>query len=89
MGATDVVTALLVLTMLVLGMVVGFSAVRTNLIQEFGDVAQALDAIDQSYSYTVNGVTSQFTDTPTYGPQVAGQPPAGLNVTVAPVAGEE
>lgn len=84
-GIIDVTSMVLITTMLVIGMVVGFAAVRTNIVQEFGDVAQALDRVDQSYSYTVNGVTSQYADTVDVpAAQTAGDEPAGLDVQVAP-----
>lgn len=83
-GALDVTTSMLLITMLVLGMVVGLSAVRTNITQEFGDLAVGLELLDQSYSYTVNGVTSSYTDTTDLSENVAGTPPAGLDVEVAP-----
>jgi Flp pilus assembly pilin Flp len=58
----------LVLTILVIAMVVGLTAVRDSVTSELADVAQAIANIDQSYSYggmtghcaAVNG--SAFTD---------------------------
>jgi Flp pilus assembly pilin Flp len=58
----------LVLTILVIGMIVGLNAVRTSVVQELGDIAEAFGIISQTYSY--GGVThccgstpgSQFTD---------------------------
>lgn len=41
----------LVATILVIGMVVGLSAVRDSVVSELADVAQAIANIDQSYSY--------------------------------------
>jgi len=87
-GAIDVTMYMFLITMLVIGCVVGFSAVRTNLIQEFGDLSVALEKLDHSYSYSVNGITSTYTDTPTLVENLPGDPPAGL-VIVAPTADDE
>lgn len=46
----------LILTILVIGMVAGLSALQTSVVQELGDVAAAFGALSQSYSY--GGVTS-------------------------------
>lgn len=84
-GVIDVTSMMLVVTLLVLGMIVGLSAVRSNIAQEFGDVAQALDRIDQTYSYTVNGVTSQYVDDFNFpSAQTLNGQPAGVDVQVAP-----
>jgi len=88
-GAIDVTTSMLFFTMIVIGSVVGFSAVRTNLTQEFGDLSVALERLDQSYSYTVNGVTSTYTDTESLAENATGTPPAGMDVAVAPTANSE
>jgi hypothetical protein len=47
---------LLIVTILVIGLIVGMVAVRDAVVQELGDVAAAIGALDQSYQY--NGVTS-------------------------------
>lgn len=52
----------LVATILVLGMIVGLTEVRNAVVQELGDVAQAIGAINQSYSFSgVTGHTSSTT----------------------------
>jgi len=89
-GVIDVTSMMLVVTLLVLGMIVGLSAVRSNIAQEFGDVAQALDRIDQTYSYTVNGVTSQYVDGFNFpSAQTLNGQPAGVDVQVAPTPNDE
>lgn len=88
-GAIDVTTSMLFFTMIVIGSVVGFSAVRTNLTQEFGDLSVALERLDQSYSYTVNGVTSTYSDTESLAENAPGTPPAGMDVAVAPSENSE
>jgi Flp pilus assembly pilin Flp len=65
---------ILLLTLLVIGIVSGVSAARDAIIDEFGDVAQAMLSLDQSYTidfplnvdvHTVDGTSasdSSFTD---------------------------
>ncbi len=42
---------LLILTLMICGVVVGMATVRDALVQELGDVAEAIGALDQSYNY--------------------------------------
>ena len=68
----------LLLTLLVIGIVSGVAAVRDGIIDELGDVAQGMLAVDQSYVisfplnvdvHTVDGTSSSdsaFTDALTY-----------------------
>jgi Flp pilus assembly pilin Flp len=68
----------LLLTLLVIGIVSGVAAVRDGIIDELGDVAQGMLAVDQSYVisfplnvdvHTVDGTSSSdsaFTDAQTY-----------------------
>jgi hypothetical protein len=55
------------------------------MIQELGDVAVALDHLDQSYSFTVGTVSSQYIDTITL-QDPAGAPPACIGVCLAATA---
>jgi hypothetical protein len=82
-GAIDATTSILIMTIFVMGCLVGISALRTNIVQEFGDLANAVESLDQSYSYTVNGVTSTYADDPAPAANVPGTPPTGLDVSVA------
>jgi hypothetical protein len=52
---------MLVATILVIGMIVGLTTIRDQLIQELGDVAAAIAGVNQSYSYA--GVTGHFSST--------------------------
>jgi Flp pilus assembly pilin Flp len=54
-GAVVSAELVLVLTILVIGMVVGLSAVRDAVVSELADVAQAIANVNQSYSY--HGIT--------------------------------
>ena len=49
----------LVATVMVVGLLVGMTTVRDQVVQELGDMADAISEIDQSYSYSsVTGHTS-------------------------------
>jgi len=50
----------LVATILVIGMIVGLSEVQHAVVQELGDVAEAIGSLNQSYSYT--GFSAASTD---------------------------
>jgi Flp pilus assembly pilin Flp len=61
----------LLLTLLAIGIVAGLAGARDAIIDELGDVAQAAQAIDQSYSlegFTIPGLFSsagsEFTESP-------------------------
>lgn len=50
---------MIIATILVLGLIVGFAQIRDQLVQELGDVAMAISNFDQSYDYTaVSHVTA-------------------------------
>jgi hypothetical protein len=44
---------ILLTTILVIGMVVGVVTFRDQVVQEFGDIADAMESLDQSYTYTI------------------------------------
>ncbi len=77
-GATSVVAIVLLYAVLVLGVTAGLITFRDQLVQEFGDVAAALESLDQSFS--IDGGAS-FTDSTTVSDPAGGEP-AGLNVQV-------
>jgi Flp pilus assembly pilin Flp len=52
---------ILVATILVIGMIVGLTTVRDQVIQELGDVAAAIASMNQSYSYS--GATGHHSST--------------------------
>jgi hypothetical protein len=84
-GFVSATEILIMTTILGLGMVVGLQTVRDAMIQELGDVAVALDHLDQSYSFTVGTVSSQYIDTITL-QDPAGAPPACIGVCLAATA---
>jgi Flp pilus assembly pilin Flp len=81
-GAVSTAESLLLATLLIIASLVGLVAVRNAITQEFGDVGVALESLDQSYSFTVGTVTSQYVDPPTTLTDPVGGEPAGLSVTV-------
>jgi hypothetical protein len=52
---------ILVATILVIGMIVGLTTVRDQVIQELGDVALAIASVNQSYSFS--GATGHHSST--------------------------
>ena len=82
-GAIELSSWFLLTVMVALGLIVGLSNVRMELTQQFGDVSQALETLDQSYSYTVNNVTSTYADTNNLPVQAVHTPPAGIDLSIA------
>ena len=97
-GSTTVASTILVTTILSIGALVGLVTVRDHVVQQFGDMAVGLDALDQSYRYAVgvdgNGdgdlidpedcfLTGGFSDSSTL-VDVPGDAPACLDLTIAP-----
>ncbi|NLF72821.1 MAG: hypothetical protein GX575_27615 [Candidatus Anammoximicrobium sp.] len=60
-GETSIMSLVLICAILVIGVTVGVTSLRDQLAQEFGDVAAAIQSLNQSYSagpygtYTDNG----------------------------------
>ena len=44
---------ILIFTLMFCGVAVGMAVVRDSLVQEFGDVAEAIGALNQSYQYNI------------------------------------
>ncbi|MCH7687172.1 MAG: hypothetical protein IH899_10905 [Planctomycetes bacterium] len=44
---------ILLTTILVIGMIVGVVTFRDQVVQEFGDIADAMESLDQSYTYSI------------------------------------
>lgn len=82
-GTIELSSWFALVVMVALGMIVGLSTLRNEITQQFGDVAQALEALDQSYSYTVNNVTSSYQDTNNLGTPTQFNAPAGMDLAIA------
>ena len=80
-GGISALSTLFLYTILVLGMTVGIITLRDQIVQEYGDLAVALDHLDQSWE--INGVG--FVDTPSLVDD-PDEEPAGLSVQNAPLA---
>lgn len=71
-GAIVSAEIVLIMTILVIGVIVGLKSVRDSVVSELADVAQAIANLDQSYSYSgvvghaafTNG--AQFIDRPDF-----------------------
>ncbi len=89
-GMVHSVEYLFLMTVVTIGMIVGFSTYRDQLVQEFGDVGVALERLDQSYCYRVSGMgvncddplgpgDSRYDDKPGDRPEdVAGEAPGSM-----------
>jgi uncharacterized membrane protein YccF (DUF307 family) len=86
-GALTSLGYVMLLVILTLAFGVGAMTIRDQIIQEFGDAAVALENLDQSYSFTVSGVTSEYDDLPTDLEDNADTEPACISVT-EPSSGE-
>ena len=93
-GAVSAVSALLLYTILTLGVITGLVTLRNQIVQEFGDLAVALDHLDQSWEvrHSWEEESRGFTDP---GPQLVdghgesdpdGSEPAGISVREPPTA---
>ncbi|WP_339731843.1 hypothetical protein [uncultured Gimesia sp.] len=81
-GSISPFATVLMMTILIVGILPGVVTLRDHIVQKFGDMAVALESIDQSYSYTVDGVTSEYVDTNSLTDPV-GDAPAGLDLTIS------
>jgi Flp pilus assembly pilin Flp len=82
-GTIELSSWFFLVVMVALGMIVGMSTLRNEITQQFGDVSQALETLDQSYSYSVNNVTSTYKDTNNLGDPTLFNPPAGMDLEIA------
>ena len=85
-GTSSVVSLILLTAILIIGVVGGMVTLRDQVVQQFGDLAVALESLDQSYSFSVitpnSTVTSQYADPSSGLTDPDGAEPAGLNVNI-------
>ncbi|NLX97702.1 MAG: hypothetical protein GXY83_16165 [Rhodopirellula sp.] len=84
-GELTALGVILIYTVLALGAIVGLVALRNQIVQEFGDLAVGLRNLDQSFSVVIGGTTYGYDDDEVgilLDP--ANQPPAGIDLGVAP-----
>ncbi len=87
-GAVTAVSALLLYTILILGVIVGLATLRNQIVQEFGDLSVALDHLDQSWEvkYSWEEEPRKYED---LGPDLEdneGEEPAGISVQQQPMS---
>lgn len=82
-GAVQPATYLLIVCLLALAVIPGLTTLRDMVVQEFGDAATALDNLDQTYSFSVGGTMSVFTDTSTL-TDLPNNEPACISVRATP-----
>jgi len=80
-GVTGAMGLLLMATILALGAIVGLTSLRDQIVQEMGDMAVALESLDQSFD---GGLLGSFVDTPTLLTDPADAEPACLSVQIPP-----
>ena len=52
-GNTLMISLILLVVLLSLGVIVGATALRDNLVQQYGDIAVALDRLNQTFAYRI------------------------------------
>lgn len=97
-AGASVISLFLITAIVAMGGIVGLVAVRDNIVQQFGDVAVALDNLSQSFSYTIrvdrDGIpgfetlcgTASYSDPAATLTDPVNQAPACLTMNQAPVA---
>ena len=76
---------LLMATILGIGMIVGIATLRDQVVQEFGDIADSLQSLDQSYRFTLGDREYRFDDEETDSiQQTNGEAPAGIQIHEQP-----
>lgn len=93
-GAINSTDIVLITTVLILGSIVGLVCLRNQIVQELGDIATAVGALNQTYSYTqtVGSTTltvvgtvagSSYADLPDVGdgPDTSGAEPDSISVS--------
>lgn len=84
-GSIDAASYVFLVTVLGIGAIAGLSTFRDQVVQGLGDIALALDNVNQSYSVTIGTVTSVYVDSVS-GNAVAGTAPEGISLTVGATA---
>jgi hypothetical protein len=89
-GFVQVASHLILVGMIAIGGIIGLSTFRIVIVQQFGDIAQALYSINQSYSISVGTMTSTYTDTlaTSIPAQTPGNEPYGIDVHSVPATTE-
>src|SRR5690242_15748124 len=84
-GTIDCAGYLLMATVLGIGVLVGIATYRDHVVQEFGDIADSLESLDQSYCFKIGDKEHRFDDKGTKSiQQTEGQGPAGIQFNEQP-----
>ena len=67
-GEASGIAVILLYTIVALGATVGLVTLRDQIVQEFGDLAAALDSLDQSWDLDGAGPPYDFEDSPLFTP---------------------
>lgn len=79
-GETNSLGLVLVTTIVAFGVLTGVATLREQIVQEFGDLALAIENLNQSYT----GPFATFTDPGPFPSDTANAAPACLNMQIAP-----
>jgi len=91
-GSLAPIDTILVTSLTAIGAMIGLAVIRDAVVQEMGDVAVALDNVDQSFSGAIVHATlgtlwiASFSDDAATLSDPAGSEPACLDVQVSPTA---
>ncbi len=80
-GETQLTAALLLCVIISIGAMVGLSTLREQIVQQFGDMAIALENLNQSFTSSLGTYTDSSPAKPILDP--VGSEPAGLDVGAA------
>lgn len=75
-GEAAALSTLLIGSIVVIGSIVGLVTFRDQVVQELGDLAVALESLDQSYTSSIGA----YVDDPPLVGNIAGSPPACLGL---------
>ena len=81
-GITGAMGLLLLATILAIGAIVGLTTLRDQIVQEMGDMAVALESLDQSFDGGV--LLGSYVDPPTALTDLLNAEPACMSVQIAP-----
>ena len=82
-GGTYAFSVIIFTTVVGIGAITGLSTVRDQIVQQFGDIAVALENLDQSYDAGIYGsYTSSVEPAPPV--DISGNPPDGIAFSSAP-----
>ena len=90
-GTASIVSLIFITAIVAMGAIVGLVVLRNQVVQEFGDMAVALDQLDQSFSYTIRVgantiLTASYADPAPTLTDPLDAAPAGLVLNGAPTA---